>query len=216
MPGASVTVSHLYEIPIVRTAASLSKTYGASGSYLRPEQRNGTSRQSRARAWSSASAARPRGVCKEHPMLDLICWPSASASSRCRSATPTPANGSEEAAMIFDYSLAALVTAGLLSTSPTRCCGPSGSERRTAMTLIGWIQIAPLLRDRRRAGEAARLVHDARLQRRAHVPVAGPAAGRGRALPARRRRREARAALARPTRSPCCSSTSAASSSSTR
>ena len=54
----------------------------------------------------------------------------------------------------------------------------------------------PLLRDRRRAGEAARLVHDARLQRRAHVPVARAAAGRGRALRRRRRRREARAALA--------------------
>ena len=50
------------------------------------------------------------------------------------------------------------------------------------MTLIGWIQIAPLLRDRRRAGEAARLLHDARLQRRAHVPFAGAAAGRGSAL----------------------------------
>ena len=50
------------------------------------------------------------------------------------------------------------------------------------MTLNGWIQIVALLRDRRRAGEAARLVHDARLQRRAHVPVAGPAAGRGRPL----------------------------------
>ena len=43
--------------------------------------------------------------------------------------------------MIFDYSLAALVTAGLLSTSPTLCCGPSGSERVATMTVIGWIQI---------------------------------------------------------------------------
>ena len=50
------------------------------------------------------------------------------------------------------------------------------------MTVIGWIQIllycaiivalTPLLG----------ALHDARVQRRAHVPVAGPAAGRGRAL----------------------------------
>jgi len=33
---------------------------------------------------------------------------------RCRSLTSTPANNCEEAAMIFDYSLAGLVTAGLL------------------------------------------------------------------------------------------------------
>ena len=47
-------------------------------------------------------------------MLDLILSASALASSRSRSATPTPATGSEEASMIFDYSLAGLVTAGLL------------------------------------------------------------------------------------------------------
>jgi len=40
--------------------------------------------------------------------------PSASASSRCRSATPSPAIGCEGAAMLLDYSLAGLVTAGLL------------------------------------------------------------------------------------------------------
>ena len=42
--------------------------------------------------------------------------------------------------MTFDYSLAALVTAGCSSISPTLCCGPSGSER-TSMTINGWIQI---------------------------------------------------------------------------
>ena len=42
------------------------------------------------------------------------CWPSRLASSRCRLATPLPATGSEETAMIFDYSLATLVTVGLL------------------------------------------------------------------------------------------------------
>ena len=39
-----------------------------------------------------------------------------------------------------------------------------------------------ILRDRDRAGQAARLVHDARLQRRAHIAFADPAASRGRAL----------------------------------
>ena len=36
------------------------------------------------------------------------------ASSRWRWVTPTPANGFKEEAMIFDYSLAGLVSAGLL------------------------------------------------------------------------------------------------------
>ena len=53
------------------------------------------------------------------------------------------------------------------------------------MTVNGWIQILALLRDRRRAREAARRLHDARLQRRAHLPLARPAAGRDRALQAR-------------------------------
>ena len=53
-----------------------------------------------------------------------------------------------------------------------------------------------VLRHHRRAGQTARLVHDARLQRRAHLPVADPAPGRGRIVLDRRRRREARAALA--------------------
>ena len=44
----------------------------------------------------------------------FCCWPSGSASLLCRSATPTPATGSEEGAMTFDYSLAAIVTVGLM------------------------------------------------------------------------------------------------------
>ena len=64
------------------------------------------------------------------------------------------------------------------------------------MTLNGWIQIVDLLRDRRRAGEAARLVHDPRVQRRPHVPVAGLTAGRDRTLSPRRSRRDPRAELA--------------------
>jgi len=47
--------------------------------------------------------------------LISLCWRSASASLRLRSATPTPANGCERGeAMIFDYSLAAAVSLGLL------------------------------------------------------------------------------------------------------
>ena len=42
------------------------------------------------------------------------CWPSGSAFSWCPSATSTPATGCEEGSMIFDYSLAAIVTTGLL------------------------------------------------------------------------------------------------------
>ena len=53
-----------------------------------------------------------------------------------------------------------------------------------------------LLRDHRRDHPGARRLYDARLQRRAHLPVAGAAAGRGRDLLGRRRRREARAELA--------------------
>ena len=52
------------------------------------------------------------------------------------------------------------------------------------MTVNGWIQILIYCAIVRRAGEAARLVHDARLHRRAHVPLAGPASGRARALSA--------------------------------
>src|ERR1700675_2887561 len=42
------------------------------------------------------------------------CSPSAWAFLRCRSATSTPATGCEEHTMTFDYTLAAIVTAGLL------------------------------------------------------------------------------------------------------
>ena len=47
-------------------------------------------------------------------MLDLVMLAVALGFSGFRSATPSPVTGSEEAAMIFDYSLAALVTLGLL------------------------------------------------------------------------------------------------------
>ena len=58
------------------------------------------------------------------------------------------------------------------------------------MTFNGWIQIA-IFRDRRRAGEAARPVHDRRLQRRAQFSFAGAAADRARPLSPCRNRREA-------------------------
>ena len=98
--------------------------------------------------------------------------------------------------MTFDYSLAAIVPPAFSSTSPTLCSSPSGSERRTTMTVIGWIQIliycaiivaiTPVL-----GGYMTQ-----RLQRRADIPVAGPAPGRGGDLQDRRRRRAARARLA--------------------
>ncbi len=47
-------------------------------------------------------------------MLDIIMLAIGLAFSRCRSATSTPATGCEESAMTFDYTLAAIVTAGLL------------------------------------------------------------------------------------------------------
>ena len=53
-----------------------------------------------------------------------------------------------------------------------------------------------LLRDHRRADAVARRVHDARLQWRADLAFAGAAPGGNAALPRRRRRRDARAALA--------------------
>ena len=92
--------------------------------------------------------------------------------------------------MILDYSLGGFVPPRCSSTSSTRCFGPSGSEEGTRHDRQRLDPDRVYLRDRRRAREAARLVHDPRLQRRAHVPVAAPAAGRGRALPARRGRRE--------------------------
>jgi K+-transporting ATPase KdpF subunit len=60
-----------------------------------------------------------RGPCGTARKGAIKCWTlfllcSDLASSRCLSRTPTPASGSEEAGMMFDYSLAALVTAGLL------------------------------------------------------------------------------------------------------
>ena len=57
------------------------------------------------------------------------------------------------------------------------------------MTFNGWIQIALYSALVISAREAARRLHDARLRRRAHLAVAGAAAGRARHLPAERRRR---------------------------
>ena len=51
---------------------------------------------------------------KEQPCLTSFCWVWGLPSSPCRLVTRTPATGSEEASMILDYSLAGLVTAGLL------------------------------------------------------------------------------------------------------
>ena len=60
-----------------------------------------------------------------------------------------------------------------------------------------WLDTNPaLLRHHRCDHAGARRLHDARLQRRAHVSVAGAAAGRSCYLLGRRRRRKARATLA--------------------
>jgi K+-transporting ATPase KdpF subunit len=47
-------------------------------------------------------------------MMDVMFWASRSAFLRTQSATPTSANGFEENGHDLDYSLAALVAAGLL------------------------------------------------------------------------------------------------------
>jgi K+-transporting ATPase KdpF subunit len=51
---------------------------------------------------------------EESSMLDVVMVALALGFFACRWATPTPATGCEEVTMLFDYSLAALVTAGLL------------------------------------------------------------------------------------------------------
>ena len=84
--------------------------------------------------------------------------------------------------MIFDYSLAALVTAG-----PARLPHLRTAQARTVLKghdhdrhRLG--PDSSLLRDHRRNHAAARRLHDARVQRRTHVPFADPAAGRSRDL----------------------------------
>ena len=77
--------------------------------------------------------------------------------------------------MIIDYALGALVTLGFSSTSSTRSSAPSGSEDFD-MTINGWIQIALYSAIIIAITSAARRLHDARLHRRADLPLAGPAA----------------------------------------
>ena len=55
-----------------------------------------------------------QNIWREQPCSTSSCSHWASVYSPCRSAMPTPATGCEEAPVIFDYSLAALVTAGLM------------------------------------------------------------------------------------------------------
>src|SRR5262249_32327367 len=128
------------------------------------------------------------------------CWtfswsPSRSFSSRCRSATPSLAIGSEEACH------------GLrLFTRRPRDRGADDLPRLRAAQARAALKGRDhdrhrldsnphLLRHRRRAGAAARQLHDARIQRRTDVPFTGPPAGRSGALLDRRRRRATRAAL---------------------
>src|SRR5262249_3812427 len=194
--------------------ARIADLYGIPRTQPRPPSRipmrsvTRTSRIMRAEGWGvldvSQGRASPTAIhCTPLNRLSLgasTCWtsscsPSRSSSSRCRSATPSPAIGSEEAPMIFDYSLAGLVTVGLMIylvyalLRPERLCKGGDHDRHRLDSNPA------LLRDRRRAGGAARRLHDARVQRRAHIPFAGPAAGRSGTVLARRRRRAARAAL---------------------
>ena len=93
---------------------------------------------------------------------------------------------------------------------------PPGTVLRgtTSMTINGWIQIALFCAIVIAAREAARRLHDARLRRRAHLPVARAAARSSAASIALCGVDETqRAALGRPMRSPCCCSASPASSS---
>ena len=81
--------------------------------------------------------------------------------------------------MIFDYWLAGIVTAGTPRLPHLRPAQAREVLRdATIMTLNGWIQIAIYCVHHRGAGEAARLVHGGRLQRRAHLSVAGVPPGR--------------------------------------
>src|ERR1700722_2594500 len=106
--------------------------------------------------------------------------------------------------MLFDYSLAAAVTAGLLVYLTYALLPPErfGRRERLATTLQGSNhdphRLDPnraVLRRRRRAGAAARRLHDARIQRRVDLPVPRAAPGRGRTVLGGRRRSPARAAL---------------------
>ena len=63
------------------------------------------------------------------------------------------------------------------------------------MTVIGWIQIVLYCAIIVAIVPPLGWLHDARVQRRAHVPFAGPATGRGGHLLDRRRQREARTVL---------------------
>ena len=68
-------------------------------------------------------------------------------------------------------------------------------KKRCIMTINGWLQICILFRGPHRDRRSARPLHDPRLRRRAHIPVAGAAAGRGCSLSNCRCRRKTRAEL---------------------
>jgi len=89
--------------------------------------------------------------------------------------------------MIFDYSLAGLVSIGLLFYLTYALLRPERFERIQLQTTRNlkayhhdrhWLDSNySVLRGRRRAGQTARLVHDARLQRRAHLAFSDPGPG---------------------------------------
>ena len=115
-------------------------------------------------------------------MLDIILIAVGSSRSAWPSPTPTPATGCEETTCSSihpgrrgDRRPARL--SGLRAAAPRAVL--SASEERP-MTFNGWIQIALFCVVVVAAREAARRLHDPRLRRRAHLPVAVLRPGRAR------------------------------------
>ena len=114
--------------------------------------------------------------------------------------------------MIFDYSLAALVTAGLLVLPHLRSAAARAVLRGNDHDRHRLDSNPVVLRCHRRARAAARRLYDARLQRRAHIPLAGAASGRGGLSIGSAASTRSASSTGSPIRSPCCCSMSAASS----
>ena len=118
-------------------------------------------------------------IARSNPCWTSSCWPAGSACSPCPSPTPSLATVSEEsphARRICAWRRRDRGAAHL----PRLCPAATRAVLRGAPHDSHRLDSDPaLLRHRRGAGEAARRLHDARLQRRAHIPLAGAAPGRG-------------------------------------
>ena len=83
--------------------------------------------------------------------------------------------------MTFDYSLAGLVTVGLMIYLVYALLRARAAlKESTTMTINGWLQIRALFRGPHRPRRSARPLYGACVRGRAHLPFAGPAAGRSR------------------------------------